>query len=152
MAAVTALVCFIKRKCQLLFMEMGGQETVPANEFAVYADELAEIVKLGGLNCLTAIDARGDMPIRRAALFYDFLGAVLEKVVKNQFNNALVNMLSEDGRMELRIMLPREALGFDTFEELHYAAQAENGTFELLDLHDRAGLILSFPEGGGPDA
>ncbi|MCL2815220.1 MAG: hypothetical protein FWD23_11530 [Oscillospiraceae bacterium] len=145
MTAAALLVCHIKRRFQFFFMEMDGQRTVLAEEFAVFANELAEIAKLGGMNCLTAFGLMGEIPIRRAVLFFDFFEFVLEYAAKRRFDNVFANMPSENGGTALKILLPRGALDCEMEGELIKAVRAENGIIELTDLHNIAGFCLSFP-------
>jgi len=147
-ASISLQLCHIKRKSQLLFMEMSGQETVSPGEFLSFMNTLAEIARLSGADCFMVCNPRGDIHVRQAIFFYDFFVSALECAVKKRLKKALVNMLSEDGRLALKILMPHEALPFEADADMLKLIEAEKGTLTVTELEEMAGFILSFPERG----
>jgi len=147
-AAITLLLCFTKRKCQLLFMDMSGQEAVSPGEFISYMNTLADIARINGTDCLMCCNPRGDITVHQATLFYDFFVSALECTITKRLEKALVNMLSENGSTVLKILMPPEALPFEMDEDMQRLIEAEKGVLTVTGLEEMAGLSLSFPERG----
>jgi len=151
-ASISLLMCYTKRKCQLLFIEMSGQENVSPGEFFSYLNTLAEVARLNGVDCLMMFDMRVDIPVRHAILYYDFFVLALECAAIKRIEKALVNMLAENGWIALKILMPPEALACEMDKDLGKLIEAEKGLLTVNDLEGMAGFTLSFPIGGEPDA
>jgi len=147
-AAITLLLCYTKRKCQLLFMEMSGQETVSPGEFISYMNALADIARINGTDCLMLCNPRGDIPVHQATLFYDFFVSTLECTITKRLEKALVNMLTENGYTALKILMPPDALPFEMDEDMQRLIEAEKGVLTVTGLEEMAGFSLSFPGKG----
>ena len=147
-AAIALLLCYAKRKCQLLFMNMSGQETVSPGEFLSYMNTLADIARINGADCLMVCNPRGDIPAHQAILFYDFFVSALECTITKRLEKELVSMLTENGLTVLRILMPPEALPFEIDEDMQRLIEAEKGVLTVTELEEMAGFSLSFPERG----
>jgi len=153
MGAVAVLVCYIKRRCNFLVMEMGGAETVPFNEYVVYIDELAELARLAGIQCLAFCNLAEEIKLRQVMLFYDLLYLVTEWTIKSVADAIVAQTVAEGGRFIMKLTASAEAMDFELPKRTASEIRDAGGTFEKKDLgDDRTGLILSFPERGGRDA
>ncbi|NLT57984.1 MAG: hypothetical protein GXX99_03380 [Clostridiales bacterium] len=146
------LICYIKRRCNLLFLEMGGSTTLPAGEAAAYLDELTEIARLAGVECLTACRLSREIGLRDATLFYDFFGSVLEWAAVHQCKKIILGTECDQNRTVMKLLLGRRGLDYALSERVSDEVCAAGGQFEKEDLEDMAGLRLSLPKGGVRDA
>ena len=149
MGAVAVLVCYIKRRCNFLALEMSGTETSALYEYVVYIDELAELARLAGIKCLTYCNLSGEIKLRHAMLFYDFFYAAAEWTIMNKNHGMIAQTLSENEKLVMRLVISGSAAAYTlpkwTEEEITLAG----GIFEKKELdEDGIGLFLSFPEGG----
>ena len=146
MGAATVLACYIKRRCNLLVLKMGGNETIPWDGYAVYIDELAELAKLAGVKCLTFCSLTGEIKLCKAMLFYDFFYSVAEWTVKNKKDGMVVQIMSENGNLVMKLMASVDAAEYEIPERMKQEIRDAGGTFEKKELdNDQAGLFLSFP-------
>jgi hypothetical protein len=151
--AAAVLVCYIKRRCNLLTLEMSGETSVSWDGFTVYFDELTELAKLAGIQALNYCNLSGDITLRRAVAFYSFFELALEGTITNENAGIVANTVIEDGKILMKLLVSGDAvmlnLPLGIAKEIHEAG----GTFEKKDLgNGLAGLYLSFPEGGEGDA
>ena len=164
MGTVAVLVCYIKRKCQLLLSEMGGAESIKIRELSAYMEELTDAARLAGIDCLIPRAQNGSIDTRQAILSYDFFGSVLEWSAVNLRGKIITQILPGDGnngRITMKLLMNPEALAFELPEALAGEINDAGGLFQKEDYEDMAGLLLSFPsfpffpsfsEGGEPDA
>jgi len=149
---IAVLVCYIKRKCQLLLLEMSGNEFVDLKDIVVYLDELTEIALLTGIECLATCGLNGALNIHHTTLFYDFFNSLLEWSAANDIKKIILRIVSENDRVMMKILMSVEALDFSSPEQIIKEISAAGGRIEKEDLEDMAGIILSFPKGGVRDA
>ena len=149
MGAVAVLVCYIKRRCNFLALEMSGTETVALNEYVVYIDELAELARLAHIKCLTYCNLSGEIKLLQAMMFYDFFYAAAEWTIMNKNHGMIAQTLYENEKLVMKLAISGSAAAYTlpkwTEEEITLAG----GVFEKKELNeDGIGLFLSFPEGG----
>jgi hypothetical protein len=152
--AAAVLVCYIKRRCYFLSLELGGTRAVPFNEYVVYIDELVELARLSGKTCLARCGLMGKLELRRARLFYDVWASLLEWSISNGEQRIVLQTVSENGRLAMKISASGNAMRYALPGKAAREIREAGGTFwkeddEALGL---AVLCLSFPEGGGGDA
>ncbi|MDR1703485.1 MAG: hypothetical protein LBS19_02200 [Clostridiales bacterium] len=148
-ARAALLLCYLKRLCNLFFREM-EEDTLPANELAVYLDELAEVAVLAGVNVIVTCKINGLIAARRAALFYDFFYAAIRWAAENDCANMLATLEADKNRDQTMKILP--SAGSDEFKldsRLEAAISQDGGVYALKDLDDdTVGISLNFPGGG----
>jgi len=147
---VALLVCYIKRRCNLFFLEQNSHNT-NANELIVYMDELAEFARVTGIKCLCNCLLFGQVSLRQATLMYDLFYALLEWVQEHGRPSLFVQMLEEDGNIIMRIMVSGDATCFNPGEELAAEIASANGRFYRKSFDDADGLWLAFSKGGDGD-
>ena len=147
MARVAMLVCYIKRRCNLFFLERASAFAA-ADELAVYMDELAEFAGFAEINCLCSCALAGMIPLRQATLMYDFFHAVLSWMPGHGGNVMFVQMLHEDGAAVMKLMPSGDMSGFEPGPGLLGEIAAAGGSVTVKPLFDSVGISLSFPEGG----
>ncbi|MDR1664913.1 MAG: hypothetical protein LBR83_08355 [Clostridiales bacterium] len=149
-ARITLLLCYIKRRCNLFFLE---EETdiFPSDKLALYLDELMEIAAYSGVKAIVTVEPGIDLSVRRATLLYDFFYSVAHWAASFEDCRLIARFGWEDGKVSLRI-LPSEDAGLFTMEpHLLSAIAVAGGAYSIKDLDDEtAGVSLSFPEGGQP--
>jgi hypothetical protein len=148
MGTAAVLVCYIKRRCQFLISEMNGSKTIGMSDVAIYLEELSEIAREAGINCLISCSMEGSLDIRRALLFYDFYNSVLEWSIVYMRGKIVVQLVSEKGRETMKLLASVEGRGYEPPERLWAEACTAGGLIEKEDLGDMAGILLSFPESG----
>jgi len=144
---IVLLLCYIKRRCNLFFRE---RETrlLPADELAVYIDELAELATYAGVKIITACAMAAPLDMRRATLLYDFFYSAAGWAADQRCPCMLVHCGDEQGVPAMRLMSSEDAMSFRPSQDLAAAIAAAGGLFTVKDLDGAAGLSLSFPIGG----
>ena len=150
-ARAALLVCYIKRRCNLFFMEQNSAMT-SANELAVYMDELAELARVAGIKCISKCIISCEMSIRHITLMYDFLYEILEWLQEHSNISLLMQMVEEDGYVVLRGMPSGDMGAFSPNPELLDEIEAAGGKITHEMLYDADGFWLTFPWGGDRDA
>ncbi|MDO5695822.1 MAG: histidine kinase N-terminal 7TM domain-containing protein [Eubacteriales bacterium] len=75
-ARITILLCYIKRRCNLFFLER-EEMSFSADNVNIYLDELAEFARYAKVNVLTRCGKSFALPVRQMTLFYDFLYEII---------------------------------------------------------------------------
>ena len=153
MGTVAILVCYIKRRFNLLISEMNRNETVSFNEFIVYIDELAELARLTGVQFIVCCNLTGEILTRNAILFYEFFNSVIEWTVAHKISGSVVNIISKDGRIGMNLMTPADFIDYVFPGQIAEQINLSDGLFVKEDQKDIIALRLSLPEdnisGGG---
>ena len=140
-ARIVLLLCYIKRRCNLFFRE---RETrlLPADELAVYIDELAELAGYANVMIITTNQRKEPLELRRATLFYDFFYQAVDfSAGAGNRDTGVRHMLAHLG--------PEESLRILASEDIRAAGIASpEGTIVIKDLDGAVGISLRFPEGG----
>jgi hypothetical protein len=151
MARVTLLLCYIKRRCNLFFME-SEQRGFGSDDLAAYMDELAEIAGHSDVRIAVLADPGISLTVRRATLSYDLFYSVIYWAAWLSGSSIIVRMNSEDGWAHLRLLPSEDAGAFQIEKGLLGAIQSAGGAYALKALDDEiSGIDLSFPEGGEAD-
>jgi len=150
-ARIALLVCYIKRRCNLFFRgrEMPQNEgSLPADELAVYMDELAEFAGYAGLRVAFAGQMQAPAELRRAILFYDVFYSAADWAVPGagETGHMLASLGREGGRTTMRLQCPEGAAPFRAEEGLAEAIAAAGGAMEIKHLGDAVGINVSFSE------
>lgn len=146
---IILLLCYIKRRCNLIFRE---RETsfLPAAELMVYIDEMSEFCRYGNIRVLTACQRKGEIKVRQATLLYDFFYYGIEWAYMNGCTCIIEQLLGEGEKLELRIMMDKSApfeIKKDLKDKIHEAA----GEILLKDLEDTIGITVIFAKGAEYD-
>lgn len=150
-ARVTLLLAYIKRRCNLFFREREAND-FPADELAVYIDELSELAAYSGVRIIFTCELTGSLPVRRGAVFYDYFYQVLNWAAGLADLRILAHLGHEDGGLVLRMLPSEDARAFRLDESVLAATLSQGGSHMVKQLDDgAAGLSLSFPEGGELD-
>jgi hypothetical protein len=147
MARITIQLCYVKRRCNLFFIEQEAK-ALHADELTVYMDELAEIAKLAGVESIFTSELKTLLAIRRTTLLYDFFFNVLFWATWLGSPRIIVHLGTENNNTILRILPSDDANSFQMDKNLEYAINSAGGIFMLKDLDDATGMSLSFPDGG----
>ena len=145
---VALLVCYMKRRCHLFFMEKNNEETTAA-ELIVYLDELAEYARASGLRCLCNCILTGPVCLRQATLMYDLFYALLEWQQEHSNGSLFVQLLEEDGAAVMRVMPSGDMTEFCPEPEFLHDLETAGGSFSRRLLDDADGFWLTFPREGG---
>ena len=146
-ARVALLVCYIKRRCQLFFIEQNSRFT-DAGELIVYMDELAEFGKVVGLSCFCNCILTGQISVRQATLIYDFFFSLLDWMQEHRRVSLFVQMIEEDRNVVMRVMPSGDLSGFTPEPDFLRSLEAANGEFSRKPLDDAEGFWLIFPREG----
>ena len=119
---------------------------LPADELAVYIDELAELAGYADVRIITANAMTDSLDMRRATLFYDFFYSVVACAAGHGCSCMLVHLGPEQ---VLRLLPSVETCAYQMEEGLAVSITAAGGVFAVKDLDGAVGLSLTFPEGGG---
>ena len=153
MGAVAVLACYIKRRCNLLALEMSGETSVSWSGLTIYIDELTEFAKLTGIQAIHYCNLSGDITLHRAAVFYRFFALALEEAITNENAGIAAHTVREDGQILMKLLVSGETVKLDLPPGIADEIREAGGAFEKKDLGaGLAGLYLSFPEGGEGDA
>jgi hypothetical protein len=79
---------------------------------------------------------------------YGFFESALEWLIHNRKTEALLQIMHEESRVFLKMMLPHEALFYEPSGQLSAEIRGAGGVLIKKDMEDLAGLWLSFPLGG----
>jgi hypothetical protein len=139
------LVCYIKRRCQLLVSEMNKAGPIESGEMHVYLDELAEYAGLAGVECLIMYEAKHSLEIRCAVLYYDFMCDLLEWSAVNSPGKIILRIISAGGRDMMKLLMSPDGLNYDPHDRIALDAAAAGGLIEKENLDGMAGVILSLP-------
>ena len=149
MKKAAILTCYIKRRSYFQSMVMDDRTSVTFNEFVVYVDEMAELIRLAGIQCLTYCNLTGEGNLRQVMLFYDFWASLLEWTVTNYSDGIVLQTISGDGRIIMRLRMSGASLRYELPGYIDSMLSDHGGSFEkIADLDNLAVLRLSFPEGG----
>ena len=146
-ASIATLLCYIKRRCSLFFLEQETQ-TLHPGELTGYLDELAGIAAYSGTKIIVASDVTLDLPVRSAILFYSFFYSVIEWAAQQSCPHVMVHFRERGGSAIMRLLPYVPPTGFAPDKELLAAIASNYGKFVLEDLDDAAAISLSFPRGG----
>ena len=149
MKKAAILTCYIKRRSYFQSKLMEDRATVTFNELVVYIDEMAELIRLAGIQCLTYCNLTGEISLRQVILFYDFWASLLEWAVANYSDGIVLQTISGDGRIVMRLRMSDISLGYDLPDHIAKKASVLGGLFEkITDTENLAVMRLSFPAGG----
>lgn len=146
-ARIALLLCYVKRRCNLFFAERETEE-LPADELAVYMDELCEIAEYSDVKIIVTSEIKAPMAIRGATLFYDFFYQVVDWAQQECCSTMLVHMGLEKDHATLRLLPSADARTFAPDAQLSMAIASVGGAYSIKDLDDAVGISLSFPKGG----
>lgn len=146
-AGITMLLCYIKRRCNLFFMER-EQDTIAVDNVMTWIDELAEYARFTGLPVMTRCAVRSDIPARQSTLFYDFLYAILSWACSYEDENMLEQFGEENDRIVMRLMFPAAPAWPTLDEKFLSAVERAAGVLRRQDLGDTQCILLSFPKRG----
>jgi hypothetical protein len=140
------LTCFVKRRSYLSSLVMEGRASVSFNEFAVYIDEMAELARLSGIECLTYCDLTGEIRLSRVIPLYDFWASLLEWAVVSYSEGIVLQTISGDGLITMRLRMSGASLGYRLPDHIASASSALGGMFEMIsDAENLAILRFSIP-------
>ena len=147
---IVLLLCYIKRRCNLFFREREtphaeGGHMLPADELAVYIDELAELAGYAGVKIITANAMAQPLDMRRATLFYDFFYSIVACAARHGCSCMLAHLGPEQA---LRLLPSEETCAYEMEAGLAASVAAAGGVFAVKDLDGAVGISLTFPEGG----
>ena len=149
MKKAAILTCYIKRRSYFQSMIMENRTSVTFNEFVVYIDEMAELARLAGIQCLTYCDLTGEISLRQVMLFYDFWASLLEWAVTSYSDGIAAQTISGEGRIMMRLRMSDVSLKYELPGHIDSMLSTLSGLFEKIhDSENLAVLRLSFPEGG----
>ena len=146
-ARVALLVCYIKRRCNLFFIEQNSSQT-SANELIVYMDELAEFAREVGFKCFCNCTLTCKVSLRQMTLMYDLFYGFLDWMQNRDTISLYLQILEEDSNIVMRVMPSGDMADFNLESEMLAEIEAEGGRFIRKPLYDADGFWLSFPEGG----
>lgn len=150
-ARITLLMCYIKRRCNLFFRELEAQ-AMPADELAVYLDELAEFSKYAGVRIITACDVTGSLPVRHATLIYDVFYALVELCAYRNSAHVLAQLVPGEGGAVLKLLPSFAPRGEYPDAALKRSVEAAGGSISVKEMDETAGISIFFPKGGAADA
>lgn len=81
-AYITILLCHIKRRCNLFFLNQ-EDKLINSDELSVYIDELSEFALYADIKALVRIANLGKLDIEVASLCYDFYFSLLKWAIKS---------------------------------------------------------------------
>jgi hypothetical protein len=147
MKKAAILTCYIKRRSYFQSMVMEDRKSVTFNEFVVYIDEMAELARLAGIQCLTYCNLTGEIGLSQVMLFYDFWASLLEWAATNYSDGIVLQTISGDGRIMMRLRMSDVSLRYQLPGHIEEKVGSEGGLFEkITDTENLAVLRLSFPE------
>jgi hypothetical protein len=146
-ARIALLLCYIKRRCNLFFLEKEAQD-FPAGEFAAWLDELAEMAGYTGVRIIVTNKLKSQVKIRYATIFYDFFYNVICWADKADKKNILAYLDIEKEDLIFWLLPSEDASSFCMEESLLSAISRSGGKYMLKDLDDAEAISLSFPKGG----
>ena len=141
------LVCYIKRRCNLFFLERESV-SITDDELAVYMDELIEFANISGVKCLCTCKFKGALSSRRATLMYDFFYEIISWMLENGGNMMFMQIVMEKDNIIMKLMPSVEISEFETPINLKKEIAAECGEIILKELVELTGIWLTFPKGG----
>ena len=142
-ARVTLLVCYIKRRCNLFFIEQNSEET-SANELIVYMDELAEFARVIGLKCFCNSTLTRKVSLRQVTLMYDLFYSLLDWLQNHGNISLLLQIVEENSNIVMRIMPSDDMSDFSPEREMLEEIEAAGGEFVRKPLYDADGFWLTF--------
>ena len=146
-ASTAILLCYIKRRCNLLFREHETHTIFP-DELTNYLDELAEIAGYSNIKIIVSSDVNTKLSIRCATLFYDFFYNVIEWAEFKSCPHIMVHFREGNSGVIMRLLPYASPTNFTPDAELLEAIAHNGGKFALEDLDDAVAIGLLFPRGG----
>ena len=151
-AAITLFLCYIKRRCILFFKEREASDIL-LEEIIIYLDELSEFALYAGIKLHISAIQYTNLPVRQAILFYDFVFAQLEWLLKEGNQTLLVQIIQEQSVLKMKTMQSENfENNFLPEETLLAAIQTANGKVLSKKIDDTVSVCLSFLSGGVGDA
>ena len=149
LARVAVLVCYVKRKCHLFFLEQ-RTDTIKMSELAVYMDELSEFAAFAGFNCACTGKVSGKLPFRAATLIYDFHYMMFCRLYEQGAKSLFLELEEENTCIVLRTMqsnqIPLPVLAKNTLAEIEAAGGGV--TTEASEELESLGFCVTFTQGG----
>lgn len=147
---IALLLCYVKRRCNLFFRE---RETgiLPADEWTVYIEELAEMAGYAGVSILLSNEIETQIPVRQAALFYDFFYAIIDWISTRECPTMLAHLGLEKDSVTMKLLPSEDARSFELKTDLHTSITSAGGVFYMKNLDGAIGISLAFPKGGEED-
>ena len=147
MARLAILVCYLKRSCNLFFLEQKNVE-IGAYDLALYLDELAEFTSYAGFKCFCTCDIAGTISIRWVTLIYDFFYLLLEGLLDKGNRVILLQVMDENDGIVTKVMSNGEIDKIALDSKFLDDVQVNEGNIIYKNLGDSVGVWLSFARGG----
>jgi len=151
MARITLLLCYLKRRCNLLFSE-NEAGALQAGELTAHFEELAEIAGFSDVRAIITSGVKTRVPVRCATLLYDFFYNIIHWAARAGRQRILVHLGMENESIVLRIITSEDVRSFHMEKSLVNAIVSAGGTYEVKNLDDAFSISLIFPEGGEGNA
>lgn len=145
---IAMLLCYIKRRCILLFKERASEET-PAEDVLFYLKELSEFAEHVGIGLLLFGDGEEMVTSRQATLLHDFLFEVLYSRTQGGRANIVAQLLFEEKCIRFKLLLSITFVQKDFIPRaLKETIEKEGGRISVKELDDTASVELVFVRGG----
>ncbi|HZK27575.1 MAG TPA: histidine kinase N-terminal 7TM domain-containing protein [Thermoclostridium sp.] len=144
---IALLLCYIKRRCNLFFKEM-GTNTMVIDELIVYIDELSEIARYSNVQIATVNQIKGCFAIRYATLFYDFFYEVTDWAIQTGCPYMIEHLGYEEEFLTMGFLTSEEMGIIKLGPRLIAAISDAKGKIIKKDLEDTMSISISFPKGG----
>ena len=148
-ARVALLVCYIKRRCHLFFLEQNNRD-IAACDLNVYMDELAEFANVTGVKYLCNCLLHENISLRHATLMYDLTYALLDWTYEHEYEHEhggvplFMQIAAENGTIVMRVMSSGDMVDFNPDPVFLGDVKAAGGEFSRKPLDDAEGIWLIF--------
>jgi len=148
MARITLLLCYVKRRCNLLFSENEAEE-LSTDELTAHFEELAEIAGFSDVKTIITNGVKIRLPVRCATLLYDFFYSIIYWATWAESSRVLAHLGIENENLTLHLIPSEDVRSFHMEKSLVNAIISAGGTYSVKNLDDAFSISLTFPEPGG---
>ena len=147
-AKITALLCYIKRKCNLFFRQREA-DWLSVNELLIYFNELGECAYFSDINIHISGDKNLHIFTKQAICFYDFLYGLISGALVSKVSPLIVQIVKEEKCISLKILQPSSVSLFEPESSLADSIADLGGKTHIKQIDDAISIALTFPEKEG---
>jgi hypothetical protein len=145
---ITMLLCHIKRRINLLFLENETEE-IPSEDLVFYLEELSEFAEHGGISLMVFSHGEEMLPTRQVTLFYDFFHSFLQACADREATSILIQLIfDERGNRMTMLTSMGDMKGAFKKSPLWEAIRNAGGKISIKKLDDSTGIEVVFFRGG----
>lgn len=144
MGRIALLLCYIKRRCSLVFLQLNDQR-MPVEDLTSYLKELNEFACYIGIQITADGPVNDTMLISQAIAIYEFCYRLLDILSASSSSHLIISLQPAGEDMELMVLLPVVSKAvMRRINAIKHDLKKQGGSMTVKVLDDAVGLTLTF--------